>query len=199
MFFIKYRIKITQFLGTILFLLILFSHKNLEDIPAIADIIFICGITLVGIGTIGRIWCALYISGYKDRILIQSGPYSICRHPLYFFSLLGGLGIGLATETLTIPVIILIGFILFYPLLMNHEEKSLSKTFGKEFQSYSQRTPKFFPKFSLFNMPEECTVSTKVFTRALIRSFFFIWMIGLLELIEGIQQSGAVPALFSLY
>ena len=199
MFFIKYRIKITQFLGTILFLLILFSHKNLEDIPAIADIFFICGITLVGIGTIGRIWCALYISGYKDRILIQSGPYSICRHPLYFFSLLGGLGIGLATKTLTIPVIILIGFILFYPLLMNHEEKSLSKTFGKEFQSYSQRTPKFFPKFSLFNMPEECTVSTKVFTRALIRSFFFIWMIGLLELIEGIQQSGAVPALFSLY
>jgi len=199
MFFIKYRIKITQFLGTILFLLILFSHKNLEDIPAIADIIFICGITLVGIGTIGRIWCALYISGYKDRILIQSGPYSICRHPLYFFSLLGGLGIGLATETFTIPVIILIGFTLFYPPLMDHEEKSLSKIFGKEFQSYFQRTPKFFPKFSLFNMPEECTVSTKVFTRALIRSFFFIWMIGLVELIEGIQQSGVVPTLFSLY
>ena len=199
MFFIKYRIKITQFLGTILLLLILFSHKNLEDISAIADIIFFCGITLVGIGTIGRIWCALYISGYKDRILIQSGPYSICRHPLYFFSLLGGLGIGLATETFTIPVIILIGFILFYPLLMDHEEKSLSKTFGREFQSYFQRTPKFFPKFSLFNTPEECNVGIKVFTRALIRSFFFIWMIGLLELIEGIQQSGIVPTLFSLY
>jgi len=199
MFFIKYRIKITQFLGTILLLLILFSHKNLEDIPAIADIIFICGITLVGIGTIGRIWCALYISGYKDRILIQSGPYSICRHPLYFFSLLGGLGIGLATETLTIPIIILIGFILFYPLQMDHEEKSLSKVFGKEFQSYLQRTPKFFPKFSLFNTPEECNVGIKIFTRALIRSFFFIWMIGLLELIEGIQQSGIVPTLFSLY
>ena len=199
MFFIKYRIKITQFLGTILFLLILFSHKNLEDIPAIADIIFICGITLVGIGTIGRIWCALYISGYKDRILVQSGPYSICRHPLYFFSLLGGLGIGLATETLTISVIILIGFILFYPLLMDHEEKSLSKIFGKEFQSYFQRTPKFFPKFSLFNTPEECNVGVKVFTRALIRSFFFIWMIGLLELIEGLQQSGILPTLFSLY
>ena len=199
MFFIKYRIKITQFLGTILLLLTLFSHKNLEDIPAIADIIFICGITLVGIGTIGRIWCALYISGYKDRILIQSGPYSICRHPLYFFSLLGGLGIGLATETLTVPVIILIGFILFYPLLMDHEEKSLSKIFGKEFQSYFQRTPKFFPKFSLFNTPEECNVGIKVFTRELIRSFFFIWMIGLLELMEVIQQSGTVPTLFSLY
>jgi len=199
MFFIKYRIKITQFLGAILLLLILFSHKNLEDIPAIADIIFICGITLVGIGTIGRIWCALYISGYKDRILIQSGPYSICRHPLYFFSLLGGLGIGLATETLAIPIIILIGFILFYPLQMDHEEKSLSKVFGKEFQSYLQRTPKFFPKFSLFNTPEECNVGIKIFTRALIRSFFFIWMIGLLELIEGIQQSGIVPTLFSLY
>jgi len=199
MFFIKYRIKITQFFGTILFLLILFSHKNLEDIPAIADIIFICGITLVGIGTIGRIWCALYISGYKDRVLIQSGPYSICRHPLYFFSLLGGLGIGLATETLTTPIIILIGFILFYPILMDHEEKSLSKIFGKEFQGYLQRTPKFFPKFSLFNAPEENNVGIKVFTRALIRSFFFIWMIGLLELIEGIQQSGIVPALFSLY
>jgi protein-S-isoprenylcysteine O-methyltransferase Ste14 len=199
MFFIKYRIKITQFFGTILLLLILFSRKNLEDIPAIADIIFICGITLVGIGTIGRIWCALFISGYKDRVLIQSGPYSICRHPLYFFSLLGGLGIGLATETFTIAVIILIGFILFYPLLMDHEEKSLSKIFGKEFQSYFQRTPKFFPKFSLFNMPEECNVGTKIFTRELIRSFFFIWMIGLLELIEAIQQSGTVPTLFSLY
>jgi len=82
---------------------------------------------------------------------------------------------------------------------MDHEEKSLSKIFGKEFQTYFQRTPKFFPKFSLFNTPEECNVGIKVFSRALIRSFFFIWMIGLLELIEGIQQSGIVPTLFSLY
>jgi protein-S-isoprenylcysteine O-methyltransferase Ste14 len=36
-----------------------------------------------------RLWCSLYISGYKNSQLITSGPYSLCRNPLYFFSFVG--------------------------------------------------------------------------------------------------------------
>jgi len=47
---------------------------------------------------------------------------AMCRNPLYFFSLLGALGVGLTTETLLIPFVILIAFVGYYPNVIKSEE-----------------------------------------------------------------------------
>ena len=56
----------------------------------IEHILWFFGWLFVGIGVMGRIWCSLYISGFKNAKLVTEGPYSLCRNPLYLFSYLGG-------------------------------------------------------------------------------------------------------------
>jgi protein-S-isoprenylcysteine O-methyltransferase Ste14 len=68
------------------------------------------GLALAGIASLGRLWCSLYIAGYKTEELITEGPYSIYRNFLYFFSFLGAIGVGFASESLLIPLIIPILF-----------------------------------------------------------------------------------------
>jgi protein-S-isoprenylcysteine O-methyltransferase Ste14 len=61
---------------------------------------FLLGCLMVGLATIVRVWCALYIAGYKDDVLVTEGPYSICSNPLYFFNFLEGTGVGFCSESL---------------------------------------------------------------------------------------------------
>ena len=39
----------------------------------------------------------LYVGGRKNAELVTTGPYSMMRNPLYFFSLLGVAGVGAQT------------------------------------------------------------------------------------------------------
>jgi protein-S-isoprenylcysteine O-methyltransferase Ste14 len=98
--FRKLRIKITQTIGYLLIAAIFLSTSAWENAhPFIGSLLFFFGVILLAIASFGRIWCSLYIGGFKTNSLISGGPYSLCRNPLYFFSFLGGIGIGLATET----------------------------------------------------------------------------------------------------
>ena len=80
----------------------------------IEHILWFFGWLFVGIGVMGRIWCSLYISGFKNAKLVTEGPYSLCRNPLYLFSYLGGVGIMFLTETFVFPILFTIYFLGYY-------------------------------------------------------------------------------------
>ena len=164
-----------------------------------SDYLFLIGITMAGMATVGRLWCSLYICGYKTNKLISVGPYSLCRNPLYFFSLLGGIGVGLATETLTVTLLILAAFLLYYPFMIRAEEKKLRKIHGDEFDRYVKNTPRFWPSFALLNEPEEYTVRPKLLRKRVFDALWFIWLIGILEIIEALHECNIIPILFKLY
>jgi protein-S-isoprenylcysteine O-methyltransferase Ste14 len=85
----------------------MFTDRKLDNSYYIlSKAMIIAGCLLIGCATVGRLWCAQYIAGYKNDVLVKWGPYSICRNPLYFFSLLGGIGVGLCTESFTLTAII---------------------------------------------------------------------------------------------
>jgi len=195
----KKRKILTWLLGIILFLLLLFSENYWEQKTVVSDILFLFGIMLVGVGSTGRLWCLLYISGYKTNTLIQCGPYSACRNPLYFFSSLGGVGVGLASETLILPGIILIGFALYYPLVIRAEERKLQNMYGKDFDDYMNVTPRFFPSFRSFKEPEKYTVRPRAFRKGLFDVLWFVWLVGILELIEAFHEYEVLPVLLRLY
>jgi protein-S-isoprenylcysteine O-methyltransferase Ste14 len=195
----KKRKILTRLLSFVLVLLILFSESYWEKILIISDIFFLFGIALVGVATVGRLWCLLYISGYKTDTLIRWGPYSLCRNPLYFFSLLGGVGVGLSSETLMLPGIILIGFALYYPLVIRAEERKLHNFHGKDFEDYMRATPRFFPVFRAFIEPQEYTVKPKAFRKGLFDALWFVWMVGILELVEAFHEYDVLSVLFNLY
>ena len=122
----KLRVPISVAYVLVLVALVLSSASVWEaHSPLVCSSLFCLGIFLAGVGSLGRVWCSLYIGGRKTRTLVCDGPYSLCRNPLYFFSLLGVMGVGFASETLVVPGILVLGFAAYYPFVVRAEENKL--------------------------------------------------------------------------
>ena len=133
------RIYITRIFAVSLVVLILVSSSGWEDKASfVSTALFFVGTVLAGIASLGRLWCSLYIPGYKTDRLITEGPYSMCRNPLYFFSFLGALGLGFVSKTILIPLIIIVAFAIYYPLVIKSEEEELGRIHKKEYGVYSR-------------------------------------------------------------
>ena len=199
-FLIRYRTRISQALGILFIAMCAFSGKALAaTAPVLAETLFTVGCFLVGLGAVGRIWCAQYIAGYKSERLIDKGPYSLCRNPLYFFSFLGAVGVGCCTESVTLALGVAAAFVLAYPGVILSEEKDLLARFGDDYRRYMAAVPRFVPRLSLFAEPREYVVTPRVFRREVFDAVWFVWLVGLLELLEALGESGALPKLFWIY
>lgn len=196
----KLRIIISRFFALALVAIIVVSSSVIKErLPFLGTLFFFTGIVFVSVACLGRLWCSLYIAGYKTDTLITQGPYSACRNPLYFFSLIGAVGVGLATETVLIPTLILLAFAAYYPLVIKSEEAALLKMHGKAFSTYFQRVPRFFPRLSQLTEPDEYVVKPRVYRQHMLDAVWFVWSVGLLEIIKGLHAWHIVPTLFKIY
>lgn len=80
--------------------------------------------------------------GYRSEFLRTKGPYHICRHPIYLFSILF-LSIR-PTMDLFYAVCVSSAIAYFY-VGSFFEEKKLIRKFGKEYEDYQARVPRIFP------------------------------------------------------
>ena len=82
----------------------------------------------------GRSWSRLYLGWHKTRRVVRVGPYSVCRNPLYDFSILGA--IGAAAQTGSITIALLAGGIVWLVLYLVtlREEETLAKIHGEEYR-----------------------------------------------------------------
>lgn len=194
------RILITRIFAAVLIVLILVSSSVLnEKAPLISEILSFIGMVMVGICVLGRLWCSLFIAGKKTDHLIDQGPYSLCRNPLYFFSFLGAMGIGFATGTFTIPALVLLAFSAYYSVVMKSEEVKLMEIHGSAFVRYKNTVPLFFPDPTRFSEPELYLVKTKIFRRHLLEVIWFIVLLGFLEFLKALHRADILPTLFALY
>lgn len=196
----RFRLTLTRILSLLLIVLVIFSGSRWEEKShVVASVLFFAGCFLVGIGTLGRLWCNLYIVGYRTKALVTEGPYSMCRNPLYFFSLIGALGIGLVTEMFSIALTILIFYLLYYPNVIRSEEAVLSDVHGNTYEMYRSSTPCLLPRLSLFREPRQYVVVPRTFRKKMFGLLWFIWLVGIMELIEHIHEGGTIPVLIKLY
>jgi protein-S-isoprenylcysteine O-methyltransferase Ste14 len=184
----KLRIRISQIFACLLFVLICVSSSLWEDkAPFATTVMFFLGAVLAGLASLGRLWCSVYIAGYKKERLVTLGPY------------VGALGVGLASETLLIPLVILIAFVGYYSLVIKAEEAELMRLHKNEFEIYMKEVPRFFPKISLLKESEEYIMNPKVFKRHMFNAFWFIWFVGILEVIEELHEFKVLPTIFKIY
>jgi protein-S-isoprenylcysteine O-methyltransferase Ste14 len=186
-FFATHRILVSRLFG-IAFVLIVLASESVHKGSVFEAVLFLVGLVLVGLATVGRLWCSLYISGYKDAELITTGPYSVSRNPLYFFSLLGFAGIGFATETVTLGIALPLIAAIGYPAVIEREEHELRAKFGTAFEAYRARTPRFFPDFSKFTEPPSYVVNPRLFRRTMFDVIWFVWFVGIIELVEALHE-----------
>lgn len=194
------RVLFTWIFALIILGLLAFGETLLRrNFPVIASLMFLVGSVLVGLAVIGRLWCALHISGYKTYHLVATGPYSMSRNPLYFFSFLGVIGLGLATGSLLVTALMMTFFALYYAPLIKEEQKRLQEMHGESYQAYLSRTPAFWPRLSLLNEPEEYTVQPRIYRRSMGEAVWFIIFLGVFQMIGVLHDQSVLPNLFRLF
>ena len=195
----RLRILISRVIAGAIFGLLLVSESawDLHD-ERVAVTLFTVGVIMVALGSMGRLWCAVYIAGFKTEKLITEGPYSAMRNPLYFFSLIGALGVGFASETLTVPLLIAAVFAVYYPFVIKSEEAKLRQKHTTAFDAYCAKVPRFFPDWKLLSEPTTYSVNPKVFRGHIASALWFVWIVGILEIIESLHELHVIPVLFRL-
>jgi len=88
--------------------------------------------------------------GQVAEQLNTSGIYSMVRHPLYFGNFLMWLAPVLILSDLWFTLFFCAFYWIYYERIMFAEEQFLRKKFGQEYLDWANKTPAFFPKFSLF-------------------------------------------------
>lgn len=132
---------------SILFSKVLFTTWKEESLDEFTDAV---GVGFVFFGFLFRISARGYktTKSREGRSLVTDGSYGLTRNPMYFGTLLIGLGIILVLFQLWLSLLFCIIFLLIYIPQINREEERLNKQFGDEYKIYCKRTPKYFPKIS---------------------------------------------------
>ncbi len=177
----RYRIVLSRWAAAFFLLLLFMTHSCWRPVLWAETLFYFSGVFLVSTATLGRMWCSLYIAGHKDRRLATDGPYSLCRHPLYLFSLLGAVGVGLASRTLVFPLLIGLFFSLYYPRVIRAEERRLLRLFPVEYSDYRDRVPAFFPRWTGFHETRCRSINPVVYRRHLFSAAWFLWLFFLLD------------------
>jgi protein-S-isoprenylcysteine O-methyltransferase Ste14 len=147
------------------------------------------GLAAIILAIVGRAWCTIYIGGRKRAEIVDTGPYSISRNPLYIFSFVGAFGVGAQSGSLTIATAFVMAAILVFHFTVLREEAYLLRTFGASYSRYLARTPRFWPRFSLWRDTHELTVRPSLFLLTIRDGMVFFLAIPVFELIDAGQAA----------
>jgi protein-S-isoprenylcysteine O-methyltransferase Ste14 len=163
-----------------------FWHEGIE----------LVGIFFLTICVVGRTWCSLYIGGLKNRSLIDAGPYSITRNPLYVFSVIGAVGVGAQLGSAVIALVAgVLVWAVFYILIFS-EERLLRGQFGVAYEEYVARVPRFLPSFGLWRDAETLTIRPGIVRATFVDACLFLVSIPIAEGFDYLHELGLVPVLF---
>ena len=156
------------------------------------------GIVLIVICILGRTWSSLYIGGRKIEEFVQTGPYSIMRNPLYFFSCIGAVGVGMQVGTVLLGLICgLLAYIIFR-LVIGREEQLLAERYGASYSAYMARVPRFFPNPTLWHDNETLTIRPPKVLMTFADALVFLLAVPGAEFFEALQDGGVLPVLLHL-
>jgi protein-S-isoprenylcysteine O-methyltransferase Ste14 len=196
----RLRLRLTRLLAISILAMLAFGTSFWATrYPVAEKSLFLVGLALAGFGAAGRAWATSYISGNKSKRLVTTGPYSLCRNPLYFFSWVLGIGLGFCTETLIMPLIIAVVLLILDYFQIQREEQRLTQRFGSDYTTYFRSVPRFFPSRRNYAEPEEITTDPRLLKKGLFGIAFLLILIGALELLRGLHQSGLLPDMFRIY
>lgn len=194
----KLRKPLSAVVAVLLIGLLIFVQPRYFDSPQM-EVVKLIGYLLVFAGALGRILCTLYIGGRKNRELCQSGIYSMCRNPLYFFSFLGLIGICLAAQNLTLMVAAGLLFLILYRAVIRSEETKLMGLFPQELPIYMQNVPRFWPRRIAIKDTQILQVNTKIFISSLSEVLWFLAGLVGVEAINMLRAHGMIHTLFTWY
>jgi protein-S-isoprenylcysteine O-methyltransferase Ste14 len=171
------------------------NHGSPSWVIAVLDAL---ALVLVALACLGRIWCSVFVAGRKDATLVTEGPYALCRHPLYVLSFIGGVGLGLATHTMTLTLLTAAVLALLLGSAARGEERLLASLHGETFHCYARDTPRWWPRWSAWTIPASLDVRADVLWKAFVDAGAFFLLYALLVLAADLREGGLLPTLLRL-
>jgi protein-S-isoprenylcysteine O-methyltransferase Ste14 len=156
------------------------------------------GLFLIIVCIIGRTWCALWIAGRKVRELVDTGPYSVSRNPLYLFSIIGAVGAGAQLGSLSAAILggAAVARILFKRTLA--EERRMLTWHAEIYQSYMAKVPRFWPRLSSWRSGDFHVAKTRAVIMTFLDGCFFLAAIPIAGLLHYLHGRGYLPTLLLL-
>jgi len=166
------------------------GHETLEHL----------GLCLVLVCVAGRLWSILYVGGKKNEELVSTGPFSMTQNPLYFFSTVGAVGVGLMYGSLVAAAALGVASFFIFRVTARKEAEYLLGKFGPAYLAYIKATPRFWPNPLLYHDNDELQFSTRALKRTFYDGLYFLAIFPAIELIEYFRETGLLfPAFITLY
>lgn len=153
---------------------------------------------VLGAGIFLRLWATLYIGGRKSLELVTTGPYALCRHPLYVASFL--ILVSLAVFLLSASVVAAAGLLatVYAFVVVPSEERHALDCFGAEYREYMAATPRFLPRTLRISPPGVIEIKVGAFLRESARTFGLIALGAAIDLLAYCRTQPWWPTPFGL-
>ena len=133
----KRRIALLRVTSALVLLPLIVLTRPLWEAGWPRDITRLIGTLLIVVGVLGRFWAILYIGTRKNKAVMQDGPYSVCRHPLYLSSTLGVAGFGFLLGSFVIAAVMTAAIFAILSRTARREEAFLRAEFGPAYDEYA--------------------------------------------------------------
>jgi protein-S-isoprenylcysteine O-methyltransferase Ste14 len=166
--------------------------------PAIDAAARSIGLLLVALAVLGRIWCSVFIAGRKDSELVTSGPYGMCRHPLYSLSFVGAMGLAVTSRSWVLATLTVIAIALLLRRAAVAEERNLAALFPSAWPSFVSNTPRWWPRWDRYVRAEARTVDLPVLWKAFVDGGSFVLLYVLVDLAASFRIANLTPLLWAV-
>jgi len=107
---------------------------------------WILGFAVVAMGEGLRLWASGHI--HKSAEVTTTGPYAMCRHPLYLGHYLVATGFCVTGASLPAFIIVSLSFFVIYLPTWKNEEQNLVNLFGDTYREFMAVTPAMLPRWN---------------------------------------------------
>jgi len=191
------RLRFTAGLLALLLVVVAISERRFAT-GLLGESLQLAGLVCVACAALGRIWTSLFIAGFKDQVLVQSGPYAVVRHPLYALSLLAMLGLGMTTGSLILTIALVALFGATYAASARAEDRYLRRLHTEAHERYARAVRALLPKWSAYIVPESLEIRPRVLWKSFLDAGSLLGFYALLKLADALQQHGVTPAWLTL-
>lgn len=191
----KMRINVLRVAGSLLMLMFLFTAPRNPPDSLWHETYEAIGILVLFGGVFGRFWSILYVGSRKNAEVVTDGPYSITRNPLYFFSTVATLGVGLMTGSIVMALTVTCVVFVILSVTARKEAAYLVSVFGQPYRDYAARVPFFIPNVRLFRTEPVISFSVNTLRRNFVDALVFLSFIPVVELLDAVKEAYIPPLL----
>jgi protein-S-isoprenylcysteine O-methyltransferase Ste14 len=195
---LRVRKYIIRVIALAAFVVLLFHQSAWPAGSMISDSLVRVGVVLIACGIVGRTWAWAHLGRRRYSHFVADGPYSVVRHPLYTFSIVGAAGIGLQSGSFIVGVVVPLLVWVVLRRMAQLEESAMAARFGEPYRDYLARTPRLAPNLSLWNTPEGVWVDYQQTIKGFRHASLFVLAVPIFIGIDWAQRAGFLPILLRL-